>query len=775
MRTNAKIIIFFLFAFVIIVLIVLRISYVASLEQRELNKNNENIKIKEAIINTIETQSKILALHLQSFIRDREFIHSTLLFDEFGFHEWPFHVLKKYINDNKLDMVFLKTENQAVLSNLSFIPMLQQRDCQFPLLIYQKYKEQDLLFQCVEVKYQDKILGYLGFGYFIKSTFENMLSKLLLRPTQIEYNITKNQENNNNYYDELNHYLKNGKGLIVVKRSSVNFSKNLFNGINTKLYIFCFLIIMVSVYLFFWMFVTRRLKNIYKKISSKIEKDFKGKINIIQHDEINSIDAAISDLFLTLEKYKDDEKEQIRLQTIRSIALQVAHDIRSPLSALNMVARFSREMPEDKRRLVHSAVRSITDIANQLAGRNIDQDEISGKSKDLSAHLVSSVVDSLVSEKRMQYRNRRSVSIEYEVRDNSYGVFSLVNLTEFRRVLSNLINNSVESFVSSGEIHICVDSNDREVMVIVEDNGKGIPEEIKDKLFKERISSGKASGSGLGLTHAYHTIYGFGGRLEFESKQGMGTMISIAIPKTEPPSWFVSALNFDGCKYLIILDDDESIHQIWRERIGDHLKRVHFNSIPDFQKWLTDNHDKLSCSMFLIDYELLGTEKKGIDIIMENNLRERAILVTSYFEEPEVVAICQKNHICIMPKFLAGFTKLAGLIKNNDNKVYDYILIDDKSVVRDTWQMGAKMADKRVATYSCVDEFMRDADIINKEVLVYIDSDLGGGERGEVLSEKIYNKGFKKIYLTTGFGKNDFTNIPWITDIVDKEPPFHRK
>jgi hypothetical protein len=81
---------------------------------------------------------------------------------------------------------------------------------------------------------------------------------------------------------------------------------------------------------------------------------------------------------------------------------------------------------------------------------------------------------------------------------------------------------------------------------------------------------------------------------------------------------------------------------------------------------------------------------------------------------------------------------------------------------------------KKVATYSGVDEFLKDVEVLNKDVSIYIDSDLGDGNRGEVLSKEIYNKGFKKIFLTTGFGKNDFGDMPWIIDIVDKDPPFLR-
>ena len=53
-----------------------------------------------------------------------------------------------------------------------------------------------------------------------------------------------------------------------------------------------------------------------------------------------------------------------------------------------------------------------------------------------------------------------------------------------------------------------------------------------------------------------------------------------------------------------------------------------------------------------------------------------------------------------------------------------------------------------------------------------IDSDLGDGIKGEEIARTIYEKGFKTIYLETGHPPGSFPKMPWIKEIISKEPPW---
>lgn len=66
----------------------------------------------------------------------------------------------------------------------------------------------------------------------------------------------------------------------------------------------------------------------------------------------------------------------------------------------------------------------------------------------------------------------------------------------------------------------------------------------------------------------------------------------------------------------------------------------------------------ISDSIFLIDYELIGQRFTGLDLIEENKLGDRAILVTSRYEEPQIRKRCEKLGIRLIPKSMTGWVPI---------------------------------------------------------------------------------------------------------------------
>lgn len=496
---------------------------------------------------------------------------------------------------------------------------------------------------------------------------------------------------------------------------------------------------------------------------------------------IVEIDSIKSELYNII----DSMNKNAALVAIGKSSSMVAHDIRSPLAALTMVTSQLKEFPEEFRLLVQRAVQRIHDIANDLAGKKIKEGKFLEiqQQKNLDVYLLSSLIDPLISEKRLQYRSKININIEANIDKESYGLFAKIQPIEFKRILSNLINNAVEAMGNAGKVTVEIFSIEERIILKVYDNGKGILPEILPRLMQRGETHGKDNGSGLGLYNAKATVESWGGSILLESTVGKGTIVTITLLRDLEPDWFVPVLRLESNATVIILDDDESIHQVWRNRFDEmKFKReniFHFSTVEDVRRWRMNaisplKLDRKNETLFLFDYEFLGSKTNGLDLIEELQIVENAILVTSHFEDEDVRKHCKKLSVKLLPKNLAGFVPIL-VTKSADSRDVEFVLIDDKPIVRETWQIGAKIAGKKIATYSGVDEFMRDSEIINKDANIYIDSDLGGGDRGEVLSEKIYNKGFKQIYLTTGFGKKDFGKIPWITDVVDKDPPFLRR
>lgn len=515
--------------------------------------------------------------------------------------------------------------------------------------------------------------------------------------------------------------------------------------------------------------------------------------------EVSILAKAIRRYLEQIFNMQDELRKTSILKAENKIASQVAHDIRSPLAALSVVASELSELPEETRILIRSAVQRIDDIANDLAlrkGREKDGADLDhNKENSLQVCLLSGLIESLVSEKRMQHRSKLHVKIESNLGSKAYGLFAKVQPAEFKRVLSNLINNAVEAMDQNGKVVLSLSApHDDMVQITVSDNGKGIPKEILPKIMKKGATFGKEqekqSGSGLGLYHASECLKSWGGDIKIESKflgddesarTEHGTIVTIFLKKEPVPSWFVPELTVGIDTLLVIVDDDNSIHQIWNNRLEairpGFTNIMHFTSPEAIISWHQDVDARAHAGdiIFLCDYELLGYKKNGLEIIEELNIASQAILVTSRFEEPHVKKECLRLGVRLLPKSLAGFVPI--VFRPRETKAtplntIEYVLIDDDPLVRSTWENVAILRKKKLLTFENPLGFFIQMSQINKDTAIYVDVNLSDNMRGEEVTKKLSEKGFTKLYLATGSDKSDFPTMPWIKDIVGKVPPF---
>ncbi|MBI4239123.1 MAG: HAMP domain-containing histidine kinase, partial [Deltaproteobacteria bacterium] len=236
--------------------------------------------------------------------------------------------------------------------------------------------------------------------------------------------------------------------------------------------------------------------------------------------------------------YTSITHQQIKLQAQANIAAQVAHDIRSPLTALRVVAGHLAEVGEEKRVMIRNAVQRIEDIANDLAGRKAAAGPTGKESpapEHLSVQLLSSLIEPLISEKRMQLRARLGVEIGCALDASAYGLFARVQPVECKRLLSNVINNAVEALDGAGTVTVTLGQADDVPQIIVADTGHGIPPDVLPRLMQRGATFGKAGGSGLGLFHARTTVERWGGTLALASTVGHGTTVTVTLPPAEAP------------------------------------------------------------------------------------------------------------------------------------------------------------------------------------------------------------------------------------------------
>lgn len=386
--------------------------------------------------------------------------------------------------------------------------------------------------------------------------------------------------------------------------------------------------------------------------------DFVPNVNAL--DEIKHLGTVLQQMNVAIQKQAYSEAK------VRA-AKQVAHDIRSPLASLNLLLSHISTLPDEQRTLMRSAIRRITDIANSLystcqKGRN----DICGD--DLAEGvMLSSLIDALVSEKRVQLKNKSNIIIDANL-EAAYGLFVKIDSVEFKRVLSNLINNSVEAFGDKAHaVHLVVTKVNEFIQITIQDDGKGMPAEVLNKVGQYGFSYGKVttanSGSGLGIFHAIKTINNFGGSFDIVSTENVGTTVTIKLLSSEVPNWFVKALYLENIKLIIILDDDESVHNVWRERLGKvankELQLKFFACDDDFRAYLQAESELVnSTTLFLMDYELLQQQSTGLDLIEAFGLAKYSVLITSHYEETSIKTRVNKIGVKMIPKSLAAYVPL---------------------------------------------------------------------------------------------------------------------
>ncbi len=99
------------------------------------------------------------------------------------------------------------------------------------------------------------------------------------------------------------------------------------------------------------------------------------------------------------------------------------------------------------------------------------------------------------------------------------------------RILNNILKNSIQAIPENrrGTIHIQLKSTNENAIIAVKDNGSGIPEYMRDKVFTPNFTT-KSSGTGLGLAISSTMMQSFNGRIYFDSKENVGTTFYLEIP-----------------------------------------------------------------------------------------------------------------------------------------------------------------------------------------------------------------------------------------------------
>lgn len=442
------------------------------------------------------------------------------------------------------------------------------------------------------------------------------------------------------------------------------------------------------------------------------------------------------------------ELEQRRIEVaLGKQAHKVAHDIRSPLAALQSL---SEEIvgTDDHQRLLLTAIGRIKNIASSLLN--------TGPSTEGVAHeitLVGAALRTILDEKR----HRTSLKqFRFAAPDGIYteSLFAAIGATDFERILSNLVENAIESAPKNGLVRIEVVAKKQEIELSIIDDGKGVPSEILAKLGKEPVTHGKEHGNGIGFYESRKMLLERGGDLLISSELGKGSTVKLRIPRVEISVVVARELDLTAADAIVIVDDDRSQHEILLQKLKAQKINIEMRGFSDtapLAEWRRRISGKV---VFIVDYDLGPGKAPGLEWIETASRHDRCYLHTSHYQDKKILERCGQAGAQLIPKgYLHDLPTQAGLAEPTS----DAVLIDDDSLVREIWERAAKKNGVTLFAYPGIEAFRREFRTLPKSCAIYCDENLGEGERGSEFLKQLRREGFDRLYLVTGVDAQRFS------------------
>ncbi|MBI4405642.1 MAG: ATP-grasp domain-containing protein [Deltaproteobacteria bacterium] len=404
----------------------------------------------------------------------------------------------------------------------------------------------------------------------------------------------------------------------------------------------------------------KELARLRRSVANIVDVLLQARREIAQKRHLTRLLQKSHDDMRLIRQQKDLEEQ--KLNDLIGLASQVAHDIKSPLSALSIIANYGEQIPRDATGLLAQAVARITAIVDDIQLRKLENQKqlghLRGQKGIRQEDLVSMVV-SVVNEKRASSGTNR---IGLDVQPQAMAMAVPADRSVFMRVLSNLLNNALEAISPDDSVKLTIDAEDGKVVIKIIDDGRGIPASAMARIGERGFSFNKENGTGLGLFHAITSVESWNGKLKIESQENKGTTVTVSLPASKIGPYIDQGIPVGKYKQIIIIDDEPTVHEAWKRKLsaaGWNNIRT-FSSLIDFKSWYRQKTDNLSePRLYLMDYCFKTEAQTGLEVIVELNLEKNSILVTGSHQDFQIRNYCADNNIRMLPKELIPIAPLS--------------------------------------------------------------------------------------------------------------------
>jgi signal transduction histidine kinase len=278
--------------------------------------------------------------------------------------------------------------------------------------------------------------------------------------------------------------------------------------------------------------ITRSLDIITKRIRKTKLGQYNEPIEWQNSDEIgelvNEYNRMLKQLEISALKLAQSERES----AWREMAQQVAHEIKNPLTPMKLrvqqLERTWKEKPEEFNGRLNAFSESMIEQIDALARI---ANEFSHFAKMPKPNLALENLDTTLHSVIELFDNVQQVKITYRAQ-LLHAALVLVDKDQLIRVLNNLLNNAIQAIPTGrdGEIDVCLRVSEHHVIVRIQDNGVGITQENKQRIFVPNFTT-KSNGTGLGLAMVKTIVEQNQGSVFFRSKEEKGASFFISLPR----------------------------------------------------------------------------------------------------------------------------------------------------------------------------------------------------------------------------------------------------
>ncbi|WP_377165463.1 sensor histidine kinase [Mucilaginibacter terrae] len=302
--------------------------------------------------------------------------------------------------------------------------------------------------------------------------------------------------------------------------------------LNAMINIYALIFIAIGI---FAVFIARQITTPLSFIQHNLSKTIYGKknepIKWERDDEIGSLVKEYNKMIAALENSAQRLAQSERESAWREMAKQVAHEIKNPLTPLKLGLQLLEKSWRDKDpKFDLKFERFSKSFVEQIESLSSIASEFSAFAKMPDTKMERLSLFETLGQAVTIFKHMDNVQIGFELPEQPFMINA--DRDQLLRCFNNLLKNAIEAMPPEriGIIDINYTINRNSILLKVQDNGNGIPENVRERIFEPNFTT-KSSGTGLGLAFVKNSIENAGGKVWYETVIGGGTTFYLNFPE----------------------------------------------------------------------------------------------------------------------------------------------------------------------------------------------------------------------------------------------------